>query len=1057
MKKAFYLFIIILNVSLGNLSAIQRYTLDAYWGGSLIDEDCDSYFNSQVSDLYLGVGVIANESGVFTVHVTVRFLKADQSIAGEVVQTDVINTKYAAGSNFIFPLYTLPFNLYKDIYYTNILMYDESNPLQIYLLNFANDTDLNSKRFETREEDYDRSYPHIDAITWSDENDPDVDGYVMNKRLNAIISATGDLSCAPYSVYLTTLLVKEAANLKQGGLLGILTPATPSLNWNFLVGPRPPDYIKNDLIEFGEYDIEMDVRMVPTYRSTWWNWFNHPEAMSKHKFETEDQNHATIECTKIEWADPPASVDQDGDGYRSQDMLYLETHSWSDCYYKIYYKLSHKNDYVLYKTTDPHVLDPFYEFTVKLGNTELPHGTYDLKLELYNTNTDYLVATYDEKTDPTLNDQKFEKETEDHSASPDGSANVWVLIDGDPDFTKSPFADSLMAFTSSGDKLMALEGFNICRTIGGPRSLAVADDGQSCWVCESVGDKLSKIDMAGKIIMSIPRKIAAVDLDKNGHLYSLTRTSTIYGDSILVLDAQGNFLKGAHYGGYDLVVDDAHSAVWLVGGGIINLDLNLQHQVTVDPIAWTATTVDYASDGTIWVGEGKHPDVPESKDRLLHLDQSGLILHTLDLLYRPKCLRVDRSNNSIWILSDALYRYVPGQSQLNKVDAIAGYTLSIDLYDNLVWAATALDVRSYSQTGSLKTIITGFSQNTQKFIATRKQHSSSLYILNVTQSGPGTGWIKVHNRLQKLPYTERLPIGTVLSLEAVPVSYSIFSGWSGASSSTNPIINLTMDSDKDLNAIFDLAPSYPNMVRNPEFSNGVNDWYFFVLSPAVANGLTKDGEFVVQYINGGSLMWHVQLIQWGLSLEYGKTYHVLYDAYAAATKIINGWAGKDGDPWTSYSGTHLDTISTVKTRYDYSFTMNNPTDTKARIIFDIGLTTPELHFDNLALVEETNPVRVEPIAQNAPQDVSLNNYPNPFNNKTIIGYELPYACKVNLAVFDLVGQQVKILLTGTESAGPHTVSLTAMDLPSGVYFYRLTATSTDGKSYQLTKKLMLMK
>jgi len=85
------------------------------------------------------------------------------------------------------------------------------------------------------------------------------------------------------------------------------------------------------------------------------------------------------------------------------------------------------------------------------------------------------------------------------------------------------------------------------------------------------------------------------------------------------------------------------------------------------------------------------------------------------------------------------------------------------------------------------------------------------------------------------------------------------------------------------------------------------------------------------------------------------------------------------------------------------------------------------------------------------------NYPNPFNAETQIRYELPYNCRVKLAVFNLLGREVKELVNESQTPGLHEASFKAGELPSGVYFYKLMAIGTDGQSYQLTKKLMLMK
>jgi hypothetical protein len=89
--------------------------------------------------------------------------------------------------------------------------------------------------------------------------------------------------------------------------------------------------------------------------------------------------------------------------------------------------------------------------------------------------------------------------------------------------------------------------------------------------------------------------------------------------------------------------------------------------------------------------------------------------------------------------------------------------------------------------------------------ATFNLSQTTTLTLNITKYGTGNGQVKVNNVLRNLPYSEQAAEGTAFSLEAVPSSGSVFAGWSGAATGSNPSINLTMNSDKNLDAAFSIV------------------------------------------------------------------------------------------------------------------------------------------------------------------------------------------------------------------------------------------------------------
>ena len=88
-----------------------------------------------------------------------------------------------------------------------------------------------------------------------------------------------------------------------------------------------------------------------------------------------------------------------------------------------------------------------------------------------------------------------------------------------------------------------------------------------------------------------------------------------------------------------------------------------------------------------------------------------------------------------------------------------------------------------------------------------------------------------------------------------------------------------------------------------------------------------------------------------------------------------------------------------------------------------------------------------------PEGFVLNqNYPNPFNPETKISFSLPEASFVKMLVTDITGKEVKTLLNKLYTAGNHSIGFNAENLPSGVYFYTITA-----GEFKDTKKMLLVK
>jgi hypothetical protein len=128
------------------------------------------------------------------------------------------------------------------------------------------------------------------------------------------------------------------------------------------------------------------------------------------------------------------------------------------------------------------------------------------------------------------------------------------------------------------------------------------------------------------------------------------------------------------------------------------------------------------------------------------------------------------------------------------------------------------------------------------------------------------------------------------------------------------------------------------------------------------------------------------------------------------------------------------------------------------------------HYDTLGLVDNhywvqdhhavitmyCNPktaTGVAPERGKLPAKFSLGqNFPNPFNPSTTVHFDLPRESDVVLKLFNVLGEELRILADGRRPAGSYQVTVDAAGLPSGVYYYSLTA-----GSFSQTRKMLLLR
>ena len=208
--------------------------------------------------------------------------------------------------------------------------------------------------------------------------------------------------------------------------------------------------------------------------------------------------------------------------------------------------------------------------------------------------------------------------------------------------------------------------------------------------------------------------------------------------------------------------------------------------------------------------------------------------------------------------------------------------------------------------------------------------------------------------------------------------------------------------------------------------------------------------------------------------------------YSFTTKLA---AATPGSPANNVSDVSLSPTlswSAVNGANKYRLEVNNKNDFTGTVIFDgdtISTTSKKIsdlsynyHYywrvtalnnaGNLSDTSSTfifttagNVTEVEGSKSIIPDRYALfQNFPNPFNPTTVIRYALPADSRINIVIYNILGQEIRELLNNTETAGYHEVVFNGNGLASGVYFYRIVAVSiVNNKEFVSTKKLILMK
>ncbi len=215
--------------------------------------------------------------------------------------------------------------------------------------------------------------------------------------------------------------------------------------------------------------------------------------------------------------------------------------------------------------------------------------------------------------------------------------------------------------------------------------------------------------------------------------------------------------------------------------------------------------------------------------------------------------------------------------------------------------------------------------------------------------------------------------------------------------------------------------------NNFGFSTNPDQYYYYYKST------NKGSTWVQQYspLGFGS----ADRIKW---IPNTNTWYVAFTDPGSNNRIFK--TTNDGANWTSINLPNQQ-ISNIMDMDLISY--NNKV-----IGYAIGLGGEILRLNDTATV-----IGIQNISSEIPSNYKLyQNFPNPFNPKTIIKFQIPNSSDLKLIIFDVLGREVVTLVNETLNAGTYEVEFDGTNLPSGIYLYVIKA-----DNFTDTKKGILIK
>lgn len=253
-------------------------------------------------------------------------------------------------------------------------------------------------------------------------------------------------------------------------------------------------------------------------------------------------------------------------------------------------------------------------------------------------------------------------------------------------------------------------------------------------------------------------------------------------------------------------------------------------------------------------------------------------------------------------------------------------------------------------------------------------------------------------------------------------------------------------------------PISVNIIKNYDFEAGKTNWSFYSSSNAQFNiknqGISGSNAAEIAIQTTGD---NIQLFQFNLSLKAATKYKLSFYAKSNINASFRASVLKHTSPFTNYGlWQRTFTLNNSMNQYSAEFTAPNFTGgtvSDARLMFQFGsiaLPNSIYYFDNIELIEISSASNLMSSEDNSSdendnrQNLTLKNYPNPFNPETKIVFRLKEGGNVEFQIFNILGERVYFSSKKFYDAGEHSFVWNASDFSAGIYICLMTYLSDNG-------------